>query len=203
MSRIKVAVNENTAERCLAHGLRLLREVGPDRLSLREVARAAGLSSAAPYRHFPNKEALLAALAARGFALFEASLLAGCPKGVHLVTIDQFREMSRQYVRFATAHPDYYRLMFGNLIRDHREYPALWDAAQQAFKVLTTMVEVLQRDGSFRAGDSRVISSHLWSLCHGFVDLHLNGRLGSDQPLVMDWLSPFEAHIALALEGLS
>lgn len=193
---------ENTAERCLAHGLRLLKEVGPDRLSLREVARAAELSSAAPYRHFPNKEALLAALAARGFRLFEASLLKGCPNGLHLVTITQFHEMSRHYVRFAMAQPDYYRLMFGNLVRDHRSHPDLWAAAQSSFGVIKTMVEVLQRDGSFRAGSSQTMASHLWSLCHGFVDIHIEGRLRNEHDKKVDVVKLFEPHLQLALEGL-
>lgn len=79
----------------------MLEKEGPGRLSVREAARAAGVSHSAPYRHFPDRDALLAALAEEGVRMLERAL-DGLPS----------REMARAYVRFAREHPERFRLMF-------------------------------------------------------------------------------------------
>src|SRR5216117_2127251 len=95
-----------------------LEKQGITALSLREAARRAGVSHNAPYRHFADREALLAALAAEGFAML-AERLRGQPG----------REMGEAYVRFALEQPQRFRLMFGGLLPIAR-YPELRSAAQ-------------------------------------------------------------------------
>src|SRR5262252_7607274 len=84
----------------------LLEKQGVEGLSLREAARRARVSHYAPYRHFPSKEALLAALAARGFERFQEEL-AGAERA------GGFRGRGEAYIRFALANPQLFRLMFG------------------------------------------------------------------------------------------
>src|SRR5947209_528888 len=99
-----------------------LEKHGPGAISLRDAARRAGVSHNAPYRHFPNREALLGALAAEGFAML-GERLRGQPA----------REMGEAYVRFALEQPQRFRLMFGGLL-PMAKYPELRNAAQGAYQ---------------------------------------------------------------------
>src|SRR5262245_1682880 len=96
----------------------IIEKEGLEALSLREVARRAGVSHSAPYRHFPDRERLLAALVEEGFSML-AEALEKRPR----------REMGEAYVEFALAHPERFRLMFGGRVklgsRDRRAYEGL------------------------------------------------------------------------------
>ncbi|MET8777717.1 TetR/AcrR family transcriptional regulator [Nocardia sp. NPDC004654] len=102
--------NEPLSERLIAVGVELLEQEGPDRLGLRAITRAAGVSHGAPRRHFPTHRALLAAIAARGFAdlaaRFAATDDAGAPSR------DRLRRMAIGYVDFAATRPQMFTLMF-------------------------------------------------------------------------------------------
>src|SRR5688572_2987442 len=100
-------------------------------LSLREAARRAGVSHNAPYRHFPDRDSLLAALAAEGFALLGGEL-AKRPEG----------EMGIGYVQFALAHPQRFRLMFGGQLK-FDEYPELRAAGEDSYSKLQKAFESL------------------------------------------------------------
>ena len=88
---------------------KILEKEGLDALSLREVARQAGVSHNAPYRHFAEREALLAALAAKGFEMLAQAQQAAAAKG-------GLRAMGEAYVLFALEHPQRFRLMFGGQV---------------------------------------------------------------------------------------
>ncbi len=141
---------------------RLLEKEGPAALSLRDLARRAGVSHNAPYRHFPDREALLAALAADGFRrLGEA--LAGASR----------QEMGEAYVRFALEHPQLFRLMFGGHLPFSR-HGALERAAASPYQALVA---------AFRAqtsiGDPERAAAAAWSLVHGLSHLLLDGQFAS------------------------
>ena len=141
---------------------RLLEKEGPAALSLRDLARRAGVSHNAPYRHFPDREALLAALAADGFRrLGEA--LAGASR----------REMGEAYVRFALEHPQLFRLMFGGHLSFSR-HGALERAAASPYHGLVA---------AFRAepsiADPEKAAAAAWSLVHGLSHLLLDGHFPS------------------------
>jgi len=189
-------------EACLRTALHQLRDIGPERLSLREVARDAGVSPGAPYRHFPNREALLAALAERAFRSFSDFLLEACPRGVHLITLDEFREMGRQYIRFAMRNPESYRLMFTSIVREHRDYPELWTANRESFLILVTAVEVLQRLAALRTAPSIVVAAHVYATYHGFVSLYLEQRIDDTARSVEAIVQRFEPHFDLLLKGI-
>src|SRR5512138_2858982 len=112
---------------------RTLEKQGIGALSLRETARRAGVSHNAPYRHFPDREALLVALAAEGFAML-GERLQGKPG----------REMGEAYVRFALEQPQRFRLMFGGVL-PLGKYPELGAAAKAAHGALASAFKDLPR----------------------------------------------------------
>ncbi len=154
----------NLRDVLLAAARAVLEEKGPDALSLREVAREAGVSHNAPYRHFASRDALLAALAARGFIELATALSRG-----------ERRERGVAYVRFALANPPLFRLMFGGSLRIEA-HPELRQAAAAAFEAL--------RGGFGAAGSATKSASGLppapsaaWALVHGLSQLILDGHL--------------------------
>jgi AcrR family transcriptional regulator len=138
---------------------KLLEEQGPAGVVLREVARRAGVSHNAPYRHFADREALLANLAAEGFAWLGAELSA-CPPS----------DMGEAYVRFALAHPQRFRLMFGGLVPLSRE-PALATASRKAYE---SLLQAFQ--GRSDIADPGAAAAAAWSLVHGLAHLLLDGH---------------------------
>lgn len=159
----------------LEAGEALLDEGGDGALSLREAARRAGVSAPAAYRHFPDKDALLAALAARGFGAFGAALQAAAAS-TPAAPLDA---MGVAYVDFALARPARFRLMFGPLSARMRGRDAALDAAREAaFAALSGV-----------AG-SRSASLRAWGLVHGLAMLLLDGALAAEDPpaLVRDLL---------------
>jgi AcrR family transcriptional regulator len=137
----------------------LLDEGGPQAVGLRETARRVGVSPTATYRHFRDKDSLLAAVAAEGFRAFGAALAGATGDG------QPFSAMGRAYVEFALANPGLFRLMFGAQIRERARFPELTEAADAAF---TRLKAATTTEGSAVAA---------WSLVHGLSHLLLDGML--------------------------
>lgn len=140
----------------------LLEQQGLERLSLREAARRAGVSHNAPYRHFPDRDALLAALAAEGFGLLGKALEGRAG-----------REMGEAYVRFALEHPNRFRLMFAGRLQLDR-HPALAGAARATYEALVAAFRS-QRDVT----EPEKAAAAAWSLVHGLAQLLLDGHFAS------------------------
>ncbi|SHK09369.1 transcriptional regulator, TetR family [Roseomonas rosea] len=148
----------------------LLDEGGDGALSLREAARRAGVSAPAAYRHFPDKDALLATIAARGFSAFGQALREAA-SGAPDAPLDA---MGVAYVDFALARPARFRLMFGPVIaRAKGRDPALDAAREAAFAAL-----------SAQAG-SRAASLRAWGMVHGLAMLLLDGALPAEDPAAL------------------
>lgn len=130
----------------------LLEEQGLAALSVRETARRAGVSHNAPYRHFPNRDSLLAALAAEGFRMLDEALAA---KGT--------RESGEAYVRFALAHPQRFQLMFT------LRHPELRPKARGIHRTL-------ERAFTGLGADANVAGAAAWSLMHGLAQLLVDGH---------------------------
>ena len=140
----------------------LLEKQGLEGLSLREAARRARVSHAAPYRHFPTRDALLAALAARGFERFRAEMEAAEQSG-------GLRARGEAYVRFALAHPQLFRLMFGP--RPDGGNAALSEQAARTFGSL-------QQSIAAHAGrEAPYASIAAWALVHGLSHLLLDQKV--------------------------
>ena len=143
----------------LSAAAEILDEQGLEGLSLREAARRAGVSHSAPYRHFPDRESLLAELAAQGFRdLGEA--LSG----------KRGREMGEAYIRFALAHPNRFRLMFGGRL-ELKRHASLEAASSATYEALVaafrTQPEIANAEKAAAAA---------WSLVHGLAQLLLDGH---------------------------
>jgi AcrR family transcriptional regulator len=160
----------------IAAALRILRDDGIGALSLRAAARAAGVSQAAPYRHFADKEGLLAAVAEAGFRALNAAVTKATA-GLEGDFINRFRMQGQTYVGFAVAHPAQFRLMFGRELADRSAHPGLRAAAEETFARLLGAVREGQQAGLVRPGDPEDQAMAAWSLVHGLSALLLDGHL--------------------------
>ncbi|MFI1988317.1 TetR/AcrR family transcriptional regulator [Actinoplanes sp. NPDC020271] len=156
-----------------------LRERGPGELSLRELAREAGVSPAAPSRHFKTKQALLDALAMTGFdrlttAMTGALEQAGDAFGSRLTVL------TRTYVTFATGNPALLELMFS---RKHEPgAPAdLIEATHRLMALATGLIEDGQRRGEVRDGPVLLLAVPLAAILQGVTDLALSGGFSDDE----------------------
>lgn len=153
--------------------LGLVTEKGPRGFTLREVARRAGVSAAAPYRHFADRAQLLAAVATQGFVQLHTAL--SDTAGATDLT-RQALDMGRAYVRWAVDHPDYYQVMFGSEL-DKSDNPELLTAAARAFDDLLDAIEKCQQAELMPSGDPREIAGPTWSLLHGVSTLTIGSEL--------------------------
>jgi AcrR family transcriptional regulator len=153
--------------------LDLIGERGPKGFTLTEVARRAGVSAAAPYRHFADKADLVATVAELGFHRLRDALLAA-PGGRD--SRDHLVELGRAYLRWALDHPDFYRVMLGAEV-GRAGYPGLGRAAEAAFGVLLEAIEAARSDGTLRTEDARALAGALWSVVHGAASLDISGEL--------------------------
>ena len=119
---------------------RLVRRDGPAQVSLRQIAREAGVSHAAPYHHFSDREALLAEVARGGFEALGEALRRGAADSAGAGPLARLQGAGVGYVDFAVENPEVYRLMFGGLLSDRGRYPALKTAADEAFDVLVELL---------------------------------------------------------------
>ncbi len=151
----------------------LLREGGVDALSLRELARRAGVSPRAPYRHFASKDALMSALATQGFAALATELSSAAAGALHGCEV---MEQAQAYVRFARHNPPMFRLMFSYRMQD-ADGDLL--AAKQATKALLTGCAA---SGARPGEDVQARALGCWSLVHGLAILILDGLVDEDTP---------------------
>lgn len=163
----------NLKETLIESALRLIRDVGPSAFTLREVARRAGVSHNAPYRHFHDRNDLLAAVAAQGFDRLTESMNQAARSG--RTPLERLRLAGRGYVAFALHWPEHFAVMF-DFPLPHGEYPALAAAGARAFEVLTDLVRSCQAAGAIQEGDSQQYALLAWSLVHGIAKLAIGGQ---------------------------
>ena len=190
----------NLREALIAAALELIGEKGPAGFSFAEAARSAGVSPAAPYRHFRDRDALLADVAARGFELFTARLEAAWNDGAP----DPMRALDavgRAYLAFARDEPAHYAAMFeAQLPPDlNRE---LTVASDQAFAVLRRAAEAVC---AWLPADSRppslMVGLHIWTMAHGTASLFARGD-AARRKLPMPPEDLLEAEMLVYLDGL-
>lgn len=161
----------------IGEGLRMLGERDADSLSLREIARAVGVSATSVYRHFPDKEALMTALALEGLAQLgaaqrEASEAVGGGA-------DGFKETGRAYVRFALANPALFRLIFASPALSAERVAG--DIDSEAHSLLLANAAAAAARGG---GEQAVRAVQAWALVHGLAMLMLDGQVPADEDLV-------------------
>jgi len=156
----------------------MLSEVGVTGLSLRAAARRAQVSAMAPYRHFADKEALLAAVAEYGFRELAARLSAATATAADPRA--GLAALGVAYVLFACDQPSLFKLMFGPTIEKKSGHPVLDEAGSACFNALRQAVEAAKFfEGDSDGGD---VSLACWSLVHGLSALIVDGRLAEYDP---------------------
>ncbi|MES2999733.1 MAG: TetR/AcrR family transcriptional regulator [Pseudomonadota bacterium] len=149
----------------------LLDEGGPEAVTLREASRRLGVTAAAVYRHFADRDSLLSELAVRGFDAFGQAL--------HLAAAgakDPLAAMGQAYVRFAVARPGRFRLMFGPAVADRSRHPALLQAVERA-SIGFRGVAAGETPDEHAAAMLRA-----WAVIHGLSHLLIDGMLPGQDP---------------------
>jgi AcrR family transcriptional regulator len=155
--------------------LRIIDRQGVEGLTLRAVGEALGVSRTALYRHFSDKQALVAAVASEGFrtlrlALIDAWEREGRRQG-------GFQAMGEAYLQFAVTHPAHYRVMFGRFVESCVRDPELVQEAEAAFQALVDALVAQQREGLVRRDDPVTLARFVWSVVHGVAMLTIDGQL--------------------------
>jgi len=166
----------NLREQLLISALEVLIEKGVSGISLREVAKRAGVSHGAPYRHFKDKNVLLLALAQEGFSRLASELR-------HLVKLhqadpqQQLIEAGVVYVRLAVSSPELTQLMFGGILNYECSDGTDQAAGESAFQELLNIIVTGQSAGVYKDEDSMSIALACWSSMHGLAMLYSAGQL--------------------------
>ena len=165
----------------LEEALRTIQAGGVGQLTLRAVGDTLGVSRTALYRHFSDKQALLAGVGREGFRLLRLALTSAWDE--HGRGRKGFEAMGLAYVRFAVAHPAHYRVMFGGFIESCAKDAGFVEEAQAAFQVLVDSLVEQQRAGLVRRDDPLLLARFIWSVVHGIAMLIIDGELtGADKP---------------------
>lgn len=155
--------------------MELLEDDGATELSLRAVARRAGVSTAAPYRHFADRNALLSAVAAVGYRELAGELIAAHPEPT---TPEGIAALAVAYVRFALARPGLFRVMFAEQCDANSPERVAAVAAIQEY--LNSIVRQ-----AFPSADEEAMAIATWGMVHGLAFLHLDGKLDASSDAVV------------------
>jgi len=183
----------NLKQSLLEAAVALSGETGPQGFTLREVARRAGVSHNAPYRHFRDKDDLLAAVAAQGFDLLTESMNKAMAKGHNAA--ERLRLAGRGYVEFALEWPQHTLVMFERP-KPSEPRPEYAQPAARAFQTLLDAIAAAQDEGALPKGDSKRFAIAAWSGVHGLAKLAIGGQI----PLDARETLMFAEYLTLVLE---
>ena len=190
----------NLREALVQAALALIAEKGPSGFSFAEASRAAGVSPAAPYRHFRDRDALMADVATRGFERFAETLKQAWRDGKP-DPARAFVVIGRAYIAFARSEPALYAAMFEAAL-PRGTYPALDEAGNRAFAVVRDASEaVVATLPAAERPPALMISLHAWSMAHGIAALFARGD-SSRRPIPMSAEDLLEAEMHIYFEGL-
>jgi AcrR family transcriptional regulator len=159
----------------LESAARIVAEKGVDGVTMRDLARRAGVSRTAPYRHFADKTELLAAVAEDGFRRLSTAIRNAREKSTG--PIRGLENAFIAYVAFAVENPTHYRLMFGPRFLDFSRHPRLAETAREAFHQLEVTIRDGQQAGRIQPGASFDLALVCWSMAHGMSTLFIDGRI--------------------------
>ena len=157
-------------------GLELLAEGGVQELDLRKVARRAGVSHAAPYRHFADKQALIAAINEEGFHLL-AERIRSTLREVSDEPVEQLLGVALAYVRFARENPWLMREMFSGLTIERETFESLHTASKSVYRLYAEVIRRGQERGKIVDGDPTALAGVLWSVLHGLAMLIIENQM--------------------------
>ncbi len=189
----------NLREALIQSALSLIGEKGPAGFTIAEAARSAGVSPAAPYRHFRDREELMGDVARLGFERFaddlEKAWQGGAPN-----PLEALQNTGLAYLAFARGEPAYYAAMFETGMQQAPS-PALVQAGDRAFEVLVKAAAALiERLPQAERPPAQMVALHMWSLAHGIASLFGRGKCGPRAPVSPEEL--LEAATLIYLRGL-
>jgi AcrR family transcriptional regulator len=156
-------------------GVEILSKDGVRGLSLRKVAQKAGVSHTAPYSHFADKQALIAAISTEGFRIIYEKLDDAIRRH-HGNPLRQLVEGAYAYIQFALSDPAHFKVTLSSVLEREKDYPAFVEMSQKSYGRVIRIVETCQAAGLVRRGPVDVEAVSVWSMVHGFVSLLLEGQ---------------------------
>lgn len=184
----------------LAIATELLAEDGVQALSLRKMAQRAGVSHNAPYMHFPDKDAVLAAIAEEGFRLLAVDVESAISQANDNIR-QQLIAASQAYVNFALNHSSHLQVMFRPT--DVAKYPHLVEVSQSSLNRLFDLVKSGQEKGELKSADTHEMTKTIWAMVHGVAAISIAYEpttLLPEKTSVEDVVSTF---VTLLLNGLA
>jgi AcrR family transcriptional regulator len=157
-------------------GMEIISKEGLGGLSLRKVAKKAGVSHAAPYAHFADKQALIAAISTEGHHRLHdqiASAVAAHEGNPQRILV----EVGWSYVQFALSDPQRFKVMFSGILEQEKDYPEFREIALKSFELLVSSVKRCQDAGLLAPEPAVLVAVRLWSVVHGFILLLLEGQI--------------------------
>jgi AcrR family transcriptional regulator len=156
----------------------LAAERGVAALSLREAARRAGVSPAAPYHYFADKSALLAAVAEEGFRLFDETQALAYDRAP-ADPVQRLQALGAAYVRFALDKPHFFKVMFRPHLVEHTRYPSLHEVSARTFERLVETTRLARLAHGHDDVDPLAAATLMWSVPHGLAMLYLEGPISA------------------------
>ena len=179
--------------------IKLIEEKGPTGFTISEAAKQAGVSTAAPYRHFKGREDLIAEVAKQGFSIFADLMEYAYAKG-NGSAVASLEAIGRAYLAFARKNPGHYIAMFESGVSINAD-PELASVANRAMNVLIKAAdELLSNLPTENKPPSTMVSQHIWAISHGIVELYARGEPGARSPFTPEDL--LESGLGIYLRGL-
>jgi AcrR family transcriptional regulator len=160
----------------IAAGIDILAKEGAGALSLRSVAQKVGVSHAAPYAHFADKQALIAAISTEGYErLYEAIRAVAA---LHQPDpARQLVEAAWVYVKFALDDPEHFKVTLSGVVEKEKDYPAFVEVSKKSFAQVVEIVQACQKNAVLPKGSPDLVAVGVWSLMHGLVSLLLENQI--------------------------
>jgi AcrR family transcriptional regulator len=179
--------------------IKLIEEKGPTGFTISEAAKQAGVSAAAPYRHFKGREDLIAEVAKQGFSIFADLMEYAYVKG-NGSAVASLEAIGRAYLAFALKNPGHYIAMFESGVSINAD-PELASVANRAMNVLIKAAgELLSNMPTETEPPSTMVSQHIWAMSHGIVELYARGEPGARSQFTPEDL--LESGLGIYLRGL-
>lgn len=170
----------NLREVLISSALEILKEGTLQDLSLRDLARKAGVSQTAPYRHFEDKEALIVVLIQEGSAKLQENIALASQKVDD--PVEQLVNLGVAYYDFSQEHPAHFRLMFGGSLENTEKHEHIFENEKKGYDVLENVITACMKLPNAPDLPPNLIRLTCWSLVHGLASLILNDVMNDDVP---------------------